>query len=109
MWIAKWVMGALLIILILGFAFQNQHQMVQVHVWKWVSPDLPLYLIVYIGFSFGIITWLLVSILKIMQLKVECRQLKKLNKQLNDELNRLRNLSIEEAVDPGIFDEPSED
>ena len=104
MWVTKWILGALLIILILGFAFQNQHQMEQVHIWKWISPEVPLYLIIYIGFSFGMLTWLSVSIFKIMQLKVECRQLKNQNNQLRDELNNLRNLSVEEAVES----EPSE-
>lgn len=109
MWIAKWILGALLIIVILGFAFQNQHQMVQVHVWNWISPELPLYLIVYVGFSLGILTWLMVSIFKIMQLKVESRQLKKENDQLTDELNRLRNLSVEEAFETDLTEETPEE
>jgi uncharacterized integral membrane protein len=108
MWIVKWILGALLIILILGFAFQNQHQMVQVHVWRWVSPEVPLYLIVYIRFSFGMVTWLLVSVFKIMQLKVECRLLRNQNDQLKGELNSLRNLSVEEAVEPETTETSSE-
>ena len=82
MWIVKWILGALLIILILGFAFQNQHQVAHVNVWNWTSPEMPLYLIVYFGFSLGLLTWLFVSIFKILQLKVECRQLNKQNELL---------------------------
>jgi len=98
MWIVKWVASALLIILILGFALQNQHQIVQVYILHWVSPEMPLYLIIYIAFAFGMFTWLVASIFKILQLKSECSQLRKRDQQLQEELNQLRNLSVEEAV-----------
>ena len=98
MWVIKWILGALLIVIVLGFALQNQYQMVQVRILNWISPELPLYLIVYISFAFGLFTWLIASIFKIMQLKVETRQWKKKVDELQDELNRLRNLSVEEAV-----------
>ena len=81
-----------------GFAMQNTFQMVQVRIVHWISPELPLYFIVYISFAFGLFTWLFTSIFKIMQLKSDFRQLKKQNQDLQDELNKLRNLSIEEAV-----------
>ncbi len=98
MWIIKWILGALLIIIVLGFALQNQYQMVQVHILNWVSPELPLYLIVYVAFAFGLFTWLIASIFKIMQLRMETKQWKKKVKELQEELDRLRNLSVEEAV-----------
>ena len=94
MWITKWILGATLIILVLGFALQNQYQMVQVRIIHWISPELPLYFIVYISFAFGLFTWLFTSIFKIMQLKSDFRQLKKQNQNLQDELNNLRNLSL---------------
>lgn len=109
MWIVKWILGALLIILILGFAFQNQHQVAHVNVWNWTSPEMPLYLIVYFGFSLGLLTWLFVSIFKILQLKVECRQLNKQNELLTDELNRLRNLSVEEAFETDMPEEATDE
>ncbi|MCH8124752.1 LapA family protein [candidate division KSB1 bacterium] len=109
MWIVKWILGALLIILILGFAFQNQHQVAHVNVWNWTSPEMPLYLIVYFGFSLGILTWLFVSIFKILQLKVECRKLNKQNELLTDELNRLRNLSVEEAFETDMPEEATDE
>ena len=108
MWIVKWILGALLIILILGFAFQNQHQMVQVKIVEWTSPEIPLYFVVYIAFSFGILVWLFVSVFKILQLKVKCRQLRNQNDQLKAELNNLRNLSVEEAVEPETTETSSE-
>jgi uncharacterized integral membrane protein len=98
MWIAKWILGVILIIIVLGFSLQNQHEVVNIHVFNWMSPELPLYFIIYISFALGILTWLLVSIFKILQLKTDIRQFKKRSQQLQDELNKLRNLSIEDAV-----------
>ncbi len=109
MWIVKWILGAVLIIIVLGFAFYNQDQVAHVKVGFWTSPEVPLYLIVYFAFSLGILTWLFVSIFKILQLKVECRQLNKENKLLTDELNRLRNLSVEEAFETDIPEEATDE
>lgn len=105
MWILKWVLAAILIVIILGFALQNQHQVVQVRIVNWISPELPLYFVIYISFAFGLFTWLLTSIFKIMQLKTECRQLKKQGRRLQDELNKLRNLTVEEAVSTSEIEE----
>ena len=105
MWVFKWVLAAILIVLILGFALQNTHQVVQVKIVNWISPELPLYFVVYISFSLGLFTWLLTSIFKILQLKTECRQLKKQGQHLQDELNKLRNLTVEEAVSTSEIEE----
>ena len=98
MWIAKWILGVILIIIVLGFSLQNQHEVVNIHVFNWMSPELPLYFIIYLSFALGILTWLLVSIVKTLQLKADIRQYKKQSQQLQDELNKLRNLSVEDAV-----------
>lgn len=109
MWIVKWILGVILIIIVLGFSLQNQHEVVNVHVFNWMSPELPLYFIIYVSFALGLLTWLLVSIFKILQLKTDIRQYKKRNQQLQDELNKLRNLSVEDAVSaPDIKAESSE-
>ncbi|MCD6167088.1 LapA family protein [bacterium] len=98
MWVIKWIFAALLILAILGFALQNQHQMVQIHIFGWVSPEMPLYAVVYLAFAFGMLAWLVASILKILQLKTEIRRIQKKNADLREELNKLRNLPIEEEI-----------
>ncbi len=105
MWVFKWVLAAILIVLILGFALQNTHQVAQVKIVNWISPELPLFFVVYISFSFGLFTWMLTSIFKILQLKTECRQLKKQGQRLQDELNKLRNLTVEEVVSTSEIEE----
>jgi len=98
MWILRWILGALLIIIILGFALQNQDQTVSVKIIKWQSPVLPLYFFLYISFGAGILTWVIASALNILKLKGDILKLQKENRKTRDELNRLRNANIEEEA-----------
>lgn len=94
MWLIKWIVGIFLVLAILGFALQNQHQVVQVYVANWVSPEVPLYFVIYIAFALGMITSILFALVRIFQLKQENRKIKKERNELEDELSKLRNLSI---------------
>ena len=96
MWILKWLGGTILVLLIIYFAIQNTEATVVVKFYKWQSVDLPLWVVMYLSFAAGILTWLIVSIVRIVKLKGDMRKLKKNNKRLQDELNRLRNVAIEE-------------
>lgn len=100
MWILRWIVGALLIILIIGFALQNTDQQVTVTFIKWQSVNLPLWVVMYVSFAVGILFWLVVSILQILGLKNTNRKNQKEIKKLRQELDRLRNVSVEEAVAP---------
>jgi hypothetical protein len=54
----------------------------------------------YLSFAAGVLTWLVVSVVRIVALKNDMRKIKKENKRLQDELNRLRNVSVEgDSVD----------
>lgn len=99
MWIVRWVLIALLILLILGFALQNQQQTVSVKILNWKSPVLPLYIFLYISFGAGLLFWVLISMLNMLKLKGEIHRLQRENRKVKDELNRLRNVSIEEEVE----------
>ncbi|NOY59417.1 MAG: LapA family protein [Calditrichaeota bacterium] len=100
MWILRWIIGALLIILIIGFALQNTDQQVTVTFIQWQSVNLPLWVVMYVSFAVGILFWLVVSILQILGLKNTNRKSQKEIKKLRQELDRLRNVSVEEAVSP---------
>ncbi len=97
MWIIRWVIVALLIIVILGFALQNQEQTVSVNILKWKSPVLPLYLFLYLSFIAGLLFWILISALHIVKLKGDNFQLQRENQKIRNELNRLRNANIDEV------------
>ncbi len=96
MWIIRWIISAFVILIILGFALQNQEQMVSVRVLTWQSPNLPLYLFLYVAFAAGVLIWALISALNIIKLKGDVHKLQRDNRRVTDELNRLRNVNIEE-------------
>jgi len=96
MWILRWVLVVIVILVILGFALQNQQQMVRVRIIHWESPEVPLYLVVYLAFAFGMVVWLFASIIRVLQLKNELRRARKESRDLREELNRLRSLALEE-------------
>lgn len=102
--IIRWILSALVILIILGFALQNQEQTVSVRILKWASPNLPLYLVLYIAFGTGVLLWVVVSTLNFLKLKGEIHRLQRDNHKVKEELNRLRNASIEE-VEPTELEE----
>ncbi len=101
MWILRWVASAIIILAVLGFALQNNAQTVQVVFLqgKWMSPPLPLWVVIYLSFGAGVLFWLLVSIFQVFQLKGEIRRIRRQNANLKKELDDLRNVSIEEEPD----------
>jgi uncharacterized integral membrane protein len=99
MWIVKWILSALLILFLLLFAFQNQSEEVSVEFINWQSHNLPLYIFLYIAFGLGLVFWLIVSAVSTIKLKGEIHQLQKDNRKIRQELDRLRNVSIEDVAD----------
>lgn len=100
MWILRWIFGAVLIILILGFSLQNQNQTVSIQLLNWHSPVLPLYLYLYFAFGGGMLFWTLISAFNIFKMKGEMHKVEKENRRLKKELDRLRNVDIEEELEP---------
>lgn len=99
MWILRWIFVAILIIIVLGFALQNQEQKVSVSILKWQSDVLPLYFFLYFSYVAGLLTWVLVSTLSILKKKGEILKLQRENRRIREELNRLRNVSIDEDIE----------
>ena len=99
MWIIKWIVGAILTVLVIGFAMQNMEVSVPLKFWKWQTiNDLPLWVVLYSSFVAGMLFWLVVSIIQMVGIRSENRKLSKEMKKLKDELNRLRNVSVDETV-----------
>ena len=102
MWVIKWMLSAAIILFVLGFAVQNNELAQQVSLiflkGKWETEPLPIWLVVYASFAIGVLFWLIVSIFQVFQLKSQIRQIRKENKSLRQELDGLRNLSIDEDL-----------
>ena len=98
MWIIKWILIFISVIFLIGFAMQNADVRVPINFYKWTTdPELPLWLVMYLSFIAGMIFWLGVSIYQVIALKGENRKVHKKLKSLENELNRLRNVSVEDA------------
>lgn len=98
MWIIRWVFAALLIVFIIGFAVQNTQQQVTVSFLHWQSKEVHLWVVMYIAYAAGIFSWLIISIFHAISLRAENTIIKKDGTKLREELDRLRNLSVEESV-----------
>ena len=94
--IIRWILSAIVILIILGFALQNQEQTVSVQVLKWQSANLPLYLFMYLAFGAGLLLWVVVSSFNLLKLKAEMIRYQKENKRIREELNKLRNVNIDD-------------
>ncbi len=108
MWIFKWILTVFFMLIVLLFAIQNQEQTVSIRFLNWISPNLPLYLLLYIAFASGILMWVLLSIMNILRLNNQIHRLQRENKKVKEELNHLRNASIEEELTPTETDEEEE-
>jgi uncharacterized integral membrane protein len=105
MWIIKWILIVLVVIFLIGFAMQNSQVNVPLRFMKWETVnDMPLWLIMYLSFIAGMIFWLAVSIYQVISLKSESHKWQKRTRQLENELNRLRNVSVEDTVLPAGTD-----
>lgn len=93
----KWIFIILVIFIILGFALQNQDQTVSIKVIQWQSPILPIYWFIYAAFIFGLVFWIAISTINIIRIKTDNRKLKKEVQKLQKELDRLRNVDIDET------------
>ena len=100
MWIIRWLFIAVIVIVVIGFAMQNTGQTASVQFIKWETINLPLWVIMYASFAFGILFWLLISIVQIVVLKNENRKSRKEIKRLKTEVDKLRNISIDESIIP---------
>ncbi len=98
MWIIKWFIMAILILFVIGFAMQNTAQMVSISFFDYRSQEFPVWMLMYLSFAAGILFWLVVTLLQNSAGRAERLRLEKEIKKVREELDRLRNLSVEESI-----------
>jgi uncharacterized integral membrane protein len=91
---------AVFIILVIGFAMQNTDQQASIRFLSYETINLPLWLVMYASFGIGLLFWLIVSIFQVLGLKNNLRKKDKEIKRLKNELDQLRNVSVEDTVIP---------
>ncbi|MCK4590366.1 MAG: LapA family protein [Candidatus Latescibacteria bacterium] len=89
MWILRWVLFALLLIVVVMFASQNAGEMVNIKFLNWESQSS---LLAVIGISFvaGLAVWFLFSVFRILQYRSQMRAYQQENKKLKEELTSLK-------------------
>jgi len=101
MWIVRWALITILILMILGLALQND-QLVEISLFNWHSGSLPLYFIFYFAFAAGMLVFLLISgyfqFIKHMELNRCHKEIARLEKEV-DSLNKQ---ASDENHDPTI-------
>jgi len=105
MWIFRWFLLIVLLFFLVGFLSQNSDQIVSVRLMGWQSPDLPLSYMLFLAALAGYGVCLLVALVNQIRLRTQISQLRRLNRDMQTELDRLRNFALEEAMPPLV--EPS--
>ena len=67
MWAIKWILAVVIVLMVLGFALQNNQQQANVVFVKgmWEFENVQLWMVIYISFAFGVLFWLVVSIFQV--------------------------------------------
>lgn len=100
MWIFRWLILIIVIFLLVGFLVQNSEEQVSVNIFGWTSPVWPLSYMLFLAGFVGYVLSFLVAIVNQLRLRAQIAHLKREHRQVREELDRLRNLAIEEDITP---------
>jgi uncharacterized integral membrane protein len=100
MWILRWLLLIIVLFFLVGFLSQNADQIVSVKIMGWTSPDLPLSYALFLAGLAGYAICLLVALINQIRLRTQIGSLRRKNRELQNELDRLRNFALEDAL-PG--------
>ncbi len=78
----------------------NNNDLATVNLLYKQTDQIPVANVMLISFGIGIIVGFLMAVTSILSAKNTSRQLRSKNKKLTDELNRLRNVNIDEELLP---------
>jgi uncharacterized integral membrane protein len=102
MWIFRWIVLIIVLFFLMGFLLQNTHDYVSVRIFGWTSPEWPLAYMLFLAGFVGYVLSLLVAIVNQIRLRMQIAELRRENRQVREELDRLRNLAIEEDITPSL-------
>jgi uncharacterized integral membrane protein len=90
MWIFRLLLPALLLILIIGFAFLNPDQTVDVDLFFEHYYAMPLAIVVLISILVGMLLMFTLSVFHDIKMRAQGRKLRQENRRLSEELTTLR-------------------
>ncbi len=94
-----WIILVIILVLVVAIFTQNNQTLGTVKIFKWkTSPDWPIsYSLLLAGLA-GYLLSLLVAVINQIRLRAQIGHLKRENRQVREELDRLRNLAVEEDM-----------
>lgn len=109
MWMFKWLGVAMLLILLLGFSMLNIDQLVNINLFFWQFHDLPLILVIFEAFVFGMLVWFIIAFVNEIKLRGQLKTLSRDRDQVHEELQALRNQPLDELDMEDLPAEAEED
>jgi len=95
MWILRWLFAIVVLFFLVGFLSQNSDQIVSVRLMGWKSPDLPLSYALFLAGAVGYALCLLVALVNQIRLRSQISAIRRKNREMQIELDRLRNFALE--------------
>ncbi len=97
MWVIRYFIITVVILLVMAFAIQNSYQTVSVNLINHKYLDVPLILVLFEAFVLGILFWFVISIAQFIKLHGVLNKQKKENKKLTEEIKTIRNMPLQES------------
>ena len=95
MWILRWILLIVVLFFLVGFLSQNADPPVTVRLMGWTSPEMPLSYALFLSGLAGYALCLLVALINQIRLRSQIGSLRRKNRELQAELDRLRNFALE--------------
>ena len=108
MWLFRALIGVVLFIILVGFVVYNAEERVSVSLIQTRYINVPLVVVVFWSFGFGLIVSFLLSITIYLKQSGDIRRLKRTVTSLNSEVAALRNRPIEESDDKFLLSDKEE-
>ena len=96
MWILRFLLILLIVILLVGFAIYNAGQKVTVQIFKTSYQEVPMIFVAYWSFVIGMMVAVVLGLTYYLKIHRRLSEHKRENKKLTSELAALRNVAIEE-------------
>ena len=95
MWILRWLFAIIVIFFLVGFLSQNSGQIVDVRLFGWSWQNVPLSYAIFIAGVIGYLLCLLVALANQLRLRSQLSAQRRKNREMQIELDRLRNFALE--------------
>ncbi len=96
MWVFRYFIITVILLVIVGFAIQNSYQRVDINLLNKRYIDVPLILVLFEAFAVGIFFWFVISIAHFLKVHRALSKQKRENDKLLEEITTIRNMPLQE-------------